>query len=76
VYLSGSLVQSTGTNGELAVLPAARPSRVLYLTRYTLDDTQGWLTIYPSGAIYASAMPYSDAQGFTSLAGISYPFGS
>jgi hypothetical protein len=74
VYLSGSVIQTSGTNQELAVLPAAaRPSRVLYITVYTLDGTQGWLTIYPTGQVYASASPYSDAQGFTSLAGISFP---
>jgi hypothetical protein len=56
------------------VLPAAaRPSRVLYITVYTLDDTQGFVTIYPTGQVYTSADPYSNAQGYTSLAGISYP---
>jgi hypothetical protein len=74
VYLSGSVLQSSSTNGELAVLPAAaRPSRVLYITVYTLGDTQGWLTIYPTGPVYATANPYSNAQGFTSLAGVSFP---
>lgn len=74
VYLSGSVLQTSGTNEELAVLPAAaRPSRVLYITVYTVSDTQGWLTIYPTGQVYASASPYSDAQEFTSLAGVSFP---
>jgi hypothetical protein len=74
VYLSGSVLQTSGTNGEVAVLPAAaRPSRALYITVYTLDDTQGFLTIYPTGQVYASATPYSNAQGFSSFAGISYP---
>lgn len=74
VYLSGSVLQSGSTNGELAVLPvAARPSRVLYITVYTLGDTQGWLTIYPAGQVYATASPDSNAQGFTSLTGISFP---
>jgi hypothetical protein len=43
---------------------------------YTLDDTQGWLTIYPTGQVYASASPYSNAQGYTSLAAVSYPAAS
>jgi hypothetical protein len=74
VYLSGSVVQPSGTSGEFAVLPAAaRPSRVLYITVYTLDDTQGFVTIYPDGVMYASASPYSNAQGYTSLAAVSYP---
>src|SRR5690349_1865073 len=74
VYLSGSVLQTSGNTSEFAVLPAAaRPSHVLYVTVYTLDDTQGVITIFPSGAMSASANPYSNAQGFTSLAGISYP---
>jgi hypothetical protein len=77
VYLSGSVFQSSGNSGEIAVLPAAaRPSRNLYITVYTANDTQGWLTIYTNGGIWASANPYSNAQGFTSLAGISFPLGS
>ena len=37
------------------------------------QGTSGWIVVYPSGAMYANAAPYSDAQGFTGLAGISYP---
>jgi hypothetical protein len=74
VYLSGSVIQTSGTNSEFAMLPpTARPSRVLYLTVSTVAHTQGWIIVYPSGAIYATANPYSNAQGFTSLAGVSYP---
>jgi hypothetical protein len=74
VYLSGSVFPPTGTASEFAVLPAAaRPSRVLYITVYTADDTQGFISIYPDGVMYASASPYSNAQGYTSLAGISFP---
>jgi hypothetical protein len=74
VYLSGSVVQTSGTDQELAVLPvAARPSRTLFLTMYTLNDTQGSLVIYPTGEIMAYSVPQSNAQGFTSLAGVSYP---
>ena len=74
VYLSGSVLQPSGNSGEFAVLPpAARPSRVLYIAVYTLNDTQGFINIDPNGAMYSSASPYSHAQGFTSLAGISFP---
>jgi len=46
VYLSGSVLQPSGNSGEFAVLPpAARPSRVLYIAVYTLDDTQGFLKL-------------------------------
>ena len=74
VHLSGSVLQTSGTNQELAVLPAAaRPSRTLFLTMYTLDDTQGSLVIYPTGEVMAYSAPQSNAQGFTSLAGVSFP---
>jgi hypothetical protein len=74
VYLSGSVIQASGTNSEFAVLPpAARPSRVLYMTVATVAHTQGFIIVRPNGAVQAWADPYADAQGLTSLAGISYP---
>jgi hypothetical protein len=74
VYLSGSVFQTSGTDQVLATLPAAaRPSKTLFIAVYTLDDTQGYLVIYPSGQIEAWSDPASNAQGFTSLAGISFP---
>jgi hypothetical protein len=74
VYLSGSVAQTSGTNNEFAVLPpAARPSRVLYMTVFTWAGTQGFVIVHPDGAIQAWADPYSNAQTLTSLAGISYP---
>jgi hypothetical protein len=74
VYLSGSVLQPSSTGQEFAVLPAAaRPSKTLFIPVYTLDDTQGYLVIYPTGEMMAWASPESNAQGFTSLAGVSYP---
>src|SRR5215472_10041093 len=75
VYLTGSVIQTSGTNSEFAVLPpAARPSHFLYMTVSVAGQgTHGWIVVYPNGAMYATADPYSDAQGFTGLAGISYP---
>ena len=75
VYLTGSVMQTSGANSEFAVLPsAARPSRVLYMAVHVLGQgAHGWVVVYPSGAMYANADPYSAAQGFTGLAGISYP---
>jgi hypothetical protein len=75
VYLTGSVMQTGGDLGKFAVLPsAARPSRVLYMTVDVAGHgTSGWIIIYPNGAMYATANTYSDAQGFTGLAGISYP---
>jgi len=75
VYLDGSAVQTSGTNSEFAVLPpAARPSHDLYMPVDVLGQgTHGWIIIDPSGGMYAAGDPYSAAQGFTGLAGISYP---
>jgi hypothetical protein len=73
VYLSGSIRQSSGSS-EFAVLPpAARPAHAMWITVYTLDDTHGYVTIYPNGVAYATSHPQSNAQGYTSLAGLSYP---
>jgi hypothetical protein len=80
VYLSGSLTQPGATptsNDEFAVLPpAAQPAAnrdPWYMVAYTLNSTQGFIDIGPGGALTASSLNPSDAQGFTSLAGISYP---
>ena len=75
VYLTGSVMQTSGTNGEFAVLPpAARPTHELYVPVTVLGQgTHGWIIVYPGGAMDVMGDPYSAAQGFTGLAGISYP---
>jgi len=74
VYLSGSLKQTSGSNDLFAVLPkAARPAHKMYLTVYTYAYSTGWLIVGSNGDMYASSSPRSKAQGFTSLAAISYP---
>jgi hypothetical protein len=75
VYLTGSVTQTSGTDSEFAVLPpAARPSHVLYMPVHVLGQgAHGWILIDPSGVMSATGDPYSAAQGFTGLAGISYP---
>jgi hypothetical protein len=74
VYLSGSIFQASGTSDQFAVLPAAaRPARILYIPVYTLDGTHGFLIISPDGGIEATADTSSSAQGYTSLAAVSYP---
>ncbi|HUZ37059.1 MAG TPA: hypothetical protein VMV17_12085 [Streptosporangiaceae bacterium] len=72
VYLSGSLHQSSGSNNEFAVLPAAyRPNHFLYLPIYTLSDGEGSLQINPDGRVYLFGG--GNTQGYSSLAGVSYP---
>jgi hypothetical protein len=71
VYLRGSLHQPAGANRVFAVLPkAARPARSLYITVVTSFDVPGTLLITPDGTMQAY---HGNAQGFTSLAAISYP---
>jgi hypothetical protein len=74
VYLSGSVKQTSGTNPTFAVLPkAARAGVKMYMTDYMFLATPGTLVITATGNISALSSPQSDAQGFTSLAAISYP---
>lgn len=71
VYLSGSIHQSQGSSPEFAILPtAARPAHTMYITNYTLDGTNGHLYVKPNGQLWAYG---ASAQGFSSLAGISFP---
>jgi hypothetical protein len=77
VYLSGSMHQSAGTSTEFAVLPpAARPTHNLWIKTYTYNGAVGALEITPSGVMDAFNSTGNAAQGYTSLAAISYPLGS
>ena len=78
VHLLGSLNQPSGTNVQFAVLPpAARPTHFLWIPTYTNDGTFGWVTINPSGSIFAMNFAGNTAARlYTSLATISYPVSS
>ena len=78
VHLLGSLNQPSGTNAQFAVLPpAARPTHFLWIPTYTSDGTFGWVTINPSGSIFAvNFAGNAAARLYTSLATISYPVSS
>jgi len=59
---------------ELAALPsAARPAHNLYAPVDTSGGTFGAVSIVPGLGMFANSQPFSNAQTFTSLAGISYP---
>jgi hypothetical protein len=74
VYLSGSVDQPAGDNQVLGVLPpAARPAHTLYLSAYTLGGALGELEIDTNGNVLAYE---GSAQGYTSLAGVSFPVAS
>jgi hypothetical protein len=72
VYLSGSVAASSGTlTSEFGVLPPWDwPTRNLYFDVYTLNGSQGVLRIDTDGTMYAYG---GGANGYTSLAGVSYP---
>jgi hypothetical protein len=78
VHLLGSLKQPSGTSDLFAVLPkAARPAHFLYFAIYTNKGTFGWVTINPTGLIFASNFGGNTAARlYTSLATISYPVNS
>ncbi len=74
VYLSGILDEPTGTSTLFAALPsAARPAHNLYAPVDTSGGTFGAVSIVPGLGMFANSQPFSNAQTFTSLAGISYP---
>ena len=74
VYLSGSVLRSSGSSSLFAVLPPqARPSHTMWITVYTLNDTTGTLAITPSGKMFAYSTPSANAPGYTSLAAVSFP---
>ena len=72
VYLSGSMHQpGGGVNNEPAMLPvAARPAHKQYIAVYTQGGVTGTLEIWPTGQMYIGT---SNAQAYTSLAGLSFP---
>ena len=62
---------------EAAVLPStAWPVHDVYVTTYAYNGAPGAVEITTNGEVYAYSLNSSDAQAFTSLAGISYPVGS
>jgi len=73
VYLDGSIYQSGGSTGLWTQVPApARAADVLEIEVYTADGTAGAVAMADNAGLVAS-VPFSDAQQFTSLAGIAYP---
>jgi len=73
VYLKGA-IQTSGTNQEAFVLPAAdRPTSTVYVPADLDVSTNGRLVISPNGTVTVEAETnWSDAQFFTSLDGISF----
>jgi hypothetical protein len=76
---AGRLPRSrTSVTGAVARL--ARPAHALYIKVmvYTPDNVAhaGTVLIEPDGAVWAYSLTASDAQQYTSLAGICFPLGS
>jgi hypothetical protein len=76
VYLSGSVAQTGNLGDVFGTLPASvRPTHELYFAVYTLNTSQGVLRIDTDGTLnaYNGQSSATTSQGYTSLAGISYP---
>jgi hypothetical protein len=74
VYLSGGAQQKTGDDQVIALLPrGARPAKTVLVGAYTSNNTLGAVGISPAGRVIAYGSPQSNAQGFISLAGITFP---
>ena len=69
--------QPASGTGLWTNLPAAARTKadVLEIEVYTVDGTTGAVAITDSLGLISS-MPFTDAEDFTSLAGIAYPQGS
>jgi hypothetical protein len=79
VYLSGGMFQpgSVPAKEQFGVLPRwARPFHTLYIQDYTVNGSLGTIQIKPNGTMWADGSPFSQAQSFTSLEGISFPVSS
>jgi len=74
VYLNGSMDQPTSGTGLWTNLPAAARTKknVLEIEVYTVNGTTGAVAITNSLGL-VSSNPFTDAEDFTSLAGIAYP---
>ncbi len=76
VHLKGAISQPPGGAGGIAFrLPKKmRPNRDLYLPVGLINGQPGRLTIQPDGrAFVKGVLDQSDATGFTSLEGITFP---
>lgn len=74
VYLNGSIYEATKINGRWAFLPAGVKTKadVLNFEVLTSGGNPGAIAITDDMGI-AGSLPFSNAQAFTSLAGVAYP---
>jgi hypothetical protein len=75
VYLGGSMSQTTGSIIFAATPAAIRPRHELNIEVFTAEDTYGQIQV-TKPSLYVESMPASNAQGVTSLDGVSYPLSS
>ncbi len=76
MYLNGSLYQPTPGTGLWTTIPAAvRTHDQVFIEVNTTSSTVGAVDMAQNLGLINSA-PFSDAQDFTSLAGIAYPLSS
>jgi hypothetical protein len=75
VHLRGAISQASGDSAIVFVLPTMyRPQSTVYVAVGLINAKPGRLIIHNDGTVFVqSAGSYSDAQGFTSLEGVTYP---
>jgi hypothetical protein len=74
VHLKGAMKQTSGTIAlAFTLAPNFRPSRDVYIHVNTVVGRAGRLNIHKNGDVYVQAAgTFADAQGFTSLEGVSF----
>ena len=75
VYLGGSIATTTGSIIFAATPASVRPRHELNIEVYTSGATYGQIQV-TKPSLYVESVPASNAQLFTSLAGVSYPLSS
>jgi hypothetical protein len=75
VYLGGSMKWTTGSINFAATPVSIRPRHELNIGVYTVGASYGQVQVTKPW-LYVESVPATNAQDFTSLAGISYPISS
>lgn len=75
IYLGGAMRWTTGSIVFAATPASIRPRHELNIGVYTFNASYGQVQV-TKPSLYAESVPASNAQDFTSLAGISYPISS
>jgi hypothetical protein len=73
VHLKGAMLQTGPANQSPFILPKKlRPNRTLYIPISLINGRPGRVVVLESGNVLIEATNFDDAQGFTSLEGVTY----